>query len=154
MHRGAPGLAGSLLVGLVAAKALCLARGIPLVAVNHLQAHVYACRLAAGRDVFPCVGLIVSGGHTSLYRCRNPLDFEFLGGTIDDAAGEAFDKVAAMLGLPYPGGPSIQRAAAAGNPRAYAFPRALLGDAAWTSASAASKRPCATRSRNWGFPPK
>jgi N6-L-threonylcarbamoyladenine synthase len=121
-----PGLAGSLLVGLVAAKTICVARHIPLVAVNHLQAHIYACRLAAGRDVFPCVGLIVSGGHTSLYRCLGPLDFTFLGGTIDDAAGEAFDKVAAMLGLPYPGGPSIQRAAASGNPRAYAFPRSLL----------------------------
>jgi N6-L-threonylcarbamoyladenine synthase len=121
-----PGLAGSLLVGLVAAKTICVARQIPLVAVNHLQAHVYACRLAAGRDVFPCVGLIVSGGHTSLYRCLGPLGFAFLGGTIDDAAGEAFDKVAAMLGLPYPGGPSIQRAAATGNPRAYAFPRSLL----------------------------
>ena len=121
-----PGLAGSLLVGLVAAKTICVARQIPLVAVNHLQAHVYACRLAAGRDVFPCVGLIVSGGHSSLYRCRGPLDFEFLGGTIDDAAGEAFDKVATMLGLPYPGGPSIERAAATGNPRAYAFPRSLL----------------------------
>ena len=93
-----------------------MARQIPLVAVNHLQAHVYACRLAAGRDVFPCVGLIVSGGHSSLYRCRGPLDFEFLGGTIDDAAGEAFDKVAAMLGLPYPGGPSIERAADGGQP--------------------------------------
>jgi N6-L-threonylcarbamoyladenine synthase len=121
-----PGLAGSLLIGLVAAKTLCVALQIPLVAVNHLQAHVYACRLAAGRDVFPCVGLIVSGGHSSLYRCRGPLDFEFLGGTIDDAAGEAFDKVAAMLGLAYPGGPSIQRAAATGNARAYAFPRSLL----------------------------
>ncbi len=121
-----PGLAGSLLVGLVAAKTICVARQIPLVAINHLQAHVYACRLAAERDVFPCIGLIVSGGHTSLYRCRSPLDFEFLGGTIDDAAGEAFDKVAAMLGLPYPGGPSIQRAAEGGNPRAFAFPRALL----------------------------
>ena len=115
-----PGLAGSLLVGLVAAKALCVALGKPLVAVNHLQAHIYACRLAAGADdVFPCVGLIVSGGHTSLYRCQGPLDFELLGGTIDDAAGEAFDKVAAMLGLPYPGGPSIQKAADGGNPRAY-----------------------------------
>jgi N6-L-threonylcarbamoyladenine synthase len=123
-----PGLAGSLLVGLAAAKAICAARQIPLIAVNHLQAHVYACRLAAGRDVFPCVGLIVSGGHSSLYRCRGPLDFEFLGGTIDDAAGEAFDKVAAMLGLPYPGGPSIESAAANGNPRAYAFPRALMRD--------------------------
>ena len=106
-----PGLAGSLLVGLAAAKALCLALGMPLVAVNHLQAHIYACRLAAGEDVFPCVGLIVSGGHSSLYRCRTPLDFELLGGTIDDAAGEAFDKVASMLGLPFPGGPAIERAA-------------------------------------------
>jgi N6-L-threonylcarbamoyladenine synthase len=123
-----PGLAGSLLVGLVAAKTLCVALKIPLLAVNHLQAHVYACRLAAGRDVFPCVGLIVSGGHSSLYRCRGPLDFEFLGGTIDDAAGEAFDKVAAMLGLPYPGGPAIQRAAESGNRRAYAFPRPFLRD--------------------------
>jgi len=123
-----PGLAGSLLVGLAAAKAICVAREIPLIAVNHLQAHVYACRLAAGRDVFPCVGLIVSGGHSSLYRCRGPLDFEFQGGTIDDAAGEAFDKVATMLGLPYPGGPAIQQAAQGGNPRAYAFPRALLND--------------------------
>lgn len=121
-----PGLAGSLLVGLVAAKAICVAQGIPLIAVNHLQAHVYACRMAAGREVFPCVGMIVSGGHTSLYRCRGPLEFELLGGTIDDAAGEAFDKVAAMLGLSYPGGPSIQKAAEGGNPRAYAFPRALL----------------------------
>ncbi len=94
-----PGLAGSLLVGLAAAKALAVALGIPLVAVNHLQAHIYACRIAAGEDMFPCVGLIVSGGHSSLYRCLGPLDFTLLGGTIDDAAGEAFDKVAAMLGL-------------------------------------------------------
>jgi N6-L-threonylcarbamoyladenine synthase len=123
-----PGLAGSLLVGLVAAKAICLARDIPLLAVNHLQAHIYACRLAAEEEVFPCVGLIVSGGHTSLYRCRNPLEFELLGSTIDDAAGEAFDKVAAMLGLPYPGGPAIQNAAEGGNPKAYNFPRALMHD--------------------------
>jgi len=123
-----PGLAGSLLVGLVAAKTICVALGIPLIAVNHLQAHVYACRMAAGPDVFPCVGLIISGGHTSLYRCDGPLDFELLGATIDDAAGEAFDKVAAMLGLPYPGGPSIQQAAAGGDPRAYRFPRSFLKD--------------------------
>jgi N6-L-threonylcarbamoyladenine synthase len=123
-----PGLAGSLLVGLVAAKTICVARRVPLIAVNHLQAHVYACRLAAGRDVFPCVGMIVSGGHSSLYRCRGPLEFQYLGGTIDDAAGEAFDKVAVMLGLPYPGGPSIERAAAGGDCRAYAFPRAFLRD--------------------------
>ena len=123
-----PGLAGSLLVGLVAAKTLCAALGIPLVAVNHLQAHIYACRLADHEDVFPCVGLIISGGHTSLYRCGGPLQFELLGATIDDAAGEAFDKVAAMLGLSYPGGPSIERAARDGDPRAYACPRALLKD--------------------------
>jgi N6-L-threonylcarbamoyladenine synthase len=123
-----PGLAGSLLVGLSAAKALCVAKQIPLIAINHLQAHIYACRIAANRDVFPCVGLIISGGHTSLYRCSGPLDFELLGGTIDDAAGEAFDKVAAMLGLPYPGGPSIQRASAGGNPKAYALPRPFLRD--------------------------
>ncbi len=123
-----PGLAGSLLVGLVAAKMLCVAQTIPLIAVNHLQAHIYACRLATWDDVFPCVGLIVSGGHTSLYRCEDPLRFELLGATIDDAAGEAFDKVATMLGLPYPGGPSIQRAAERGNPDAYPFPRALMKD--------------------------
>jgi N6-L-threonylcarbamoyladenine synthase len=114
------------LVGLSAAKALALALGVPLVAVNHLQAHIYACRLAAGRDVFPCLGLIVSGGHTSLYHCAGPLDFELLGGTIDDAAGEAFDKVASLLGLPFPGGPAIDRAARAGNPRAFDLPRPMV----------------------------
>ncbi|MFO7908166.1 MAG: tRNA (adenosine(37)-N6)-threonylcarbamoyltransferase complex transferase subunit TsaD [Pirellulaceae bacterium] len=123
-----PGLAGSLLVGLVAAKTLCVALQKPLVAVNHLQAHIYACRIASGREVFPCVGLIVSGGHTSLYQCRTPTKFEVLGSTIDDAAGEAFDKVASMLGLPYPGGPVISRAAEEGNPNAYAFPRSFLQD--------------------------
>lgn len=123
-----PGLAGSLLVGLSAAKALAVALAIPLVAIDHLQAHVYACRLAAGSEVFPCIGLIVSGGHTSLYRCVGPLDFTLLGGTIDDAAGEAFDKVAALMGLPYPGGPAIEVAAREGNPRAYAFPRAFINE--------------------------
>jgi N6-L-threonylcarbamoyladenine synthase len=124
-----PGLAGSLLVGLAAAKALCLALDVPLVAVNHLQAHIYACRLSAGHDVFPCLGLIVSGGHTSLYRCATPLEFELLGGTIDDAAGEAFDKVASLMGLPFPGGPALERAAAEGNAKAYRFPRPLLDSA-------------------------
>jgi N6-L-threonylcarbamoyladenine synthase len=94
--------------------------------VNHLQAHIYACRIAAGREIFPCVGLIVSGGHSSLYRCAGPLDFTLLGGTIDDAAGEAFDKVASMLGLPYPGGPAVEAAARRGNPLAYTFPRAFI----------------------------
>jgi N6-L-threonylcarbamoyladenine synthase len=123
-----PGLAGSLLVGLVAAKTLCLATGKPLLAVNHLHAHIYACRIASGREIFPCVGLIVSGGHSHLYHCRTAFDFESLGGTIDDAAGEAFDKVASMLGLPFPGGPALSRVAAEGNPKAYRFPRAFLND--------------------------
>jgi N6-L-threonylcarbamoyladenine synthase len=123
-----PGLAGSLLIGLTAAKTICLACDLPLLAVNHLQAHIYACRLASGRDVFPCVGLVVSGGHSNLYRCEGPTDFTPLGGTIDDAAGEAFDKVASLLGLPYPGGPSIEKAARNGEPRRHRFPRPLLDD--------------------------
>ena len=123
-----PGLVGSLLVGVAAAKALCVATGLPLIAVNHLQAHVYACKIASGEEVFPCVGLIVSGGHTNLYRCDGPTDFTPLGGTIDDAAGEAFDKVGAMLGLPFPGGPAVSKAAAQGDRNAIRFPRPLLDD--------------------------
>ncbi len=121
-----PGLAGSLLVGLVAAKTLCVALDIPLVAVNHLQAHVYACRLAAGREVFPCVGLVVSGGHTSLYRCPDAIRFELLGTTIDDAAGEAFDKTAQLLGLGYPGGPAVAQLATHGDAYKYKLPRPML----------------------------
>ena len=123
-----PGLSGSLLVGLVAAKALCLATGLPLIAINHLHAHVYACRVAAKQDVFPCVGLIVSGGHSHLYRYQDALTPELLGGTIDDAAGEAFDKVASMLGLPYPGGPHISKVAENGSESAYDFPRSFYHD--------------------------
>src|SRR5436190_9679544 len=123
-----PGLAGSLLVGLTAAKSIALACGLPLVAINHLQAHIYACRLASGQNVFPCIGMVVSGGHSNLYRCDAPTDFTPLGGTIDDAAGEAFDKVASLLGLPYPGGPSIERTARGGDLRRHRFPRPLLDD--------------------------
>ncbi|AMV37496.1 tRNA (adenosine(37)-N6)-threonylcarbamoyltransferase complex transferase subunit TsaD [Planctomyces sp. SH-PL62] len=124
-----PGLVGSLVVGLTAAKALALALDVPLIAVDHLEGHLYACQLAhPDLEVYPCVGLVVSGGHTSLYSCRGPLDCELLGGTIDDAAGEAFDKVASLLGLGYPGGPEIERAAKAGNARAFAFPRSFLRD--------------------------
>jgi N6-L-threonylcarbamoyladenine synthase len=124
-----PGLVGALVVGLTAAKALALALDIPLVAVDHLEGHLYACQLAyPEREVYPCVGLVVSGGHTSLYHCRGPLDCELLGGTTDDAAGEAFDKVASLLGLGYPGGPEIERAANSGDPRAFAFPRSFLHD--------------------------
>ncbi len=121
-----PGLVGSLLVGLTAAKTLSLTLGIPLIAINHIEAHIYACRMAAGRDIFPAIGLVVSGGHTNLYDCRSPVEFELLGATIDDAAGEAFDKVAQILGLAYPGGPSIQKAGEKGNRRAFAFPRTFM----------------------------
>ncbi len=121
-----PGLAGSLLVGLCAAKALCVGLDIPLVAFNHLLAHVYACRISSGQEVFPCTALIVSGGHTSLYDCRSALDFRLLGSTIDDAAGEAYDKVASMLRLGFPGGPAIEKAAASGDRKKYAFPRPML----------------------------
>ncbi|QDU91175.1 tRNA N6-adenosine threonylcarbamoyltransferase [Pirellulimonas nuda] len=124
-----PGLSGSLLIGLTAAKTLAALSGLPLVAINHLQAHIYACRIASGREVFPCIGLIASGGHSNLYRCEGPIDFTPIGATIDDAAGEAFDKVACLLGLPYPGGPAIEHAAQRGDRTRYRFPRPLLADA-------------------------
>jgi len=121
-----PGLIGALLVGVSAAKILAMALGVPLVAGNHIEAHIYACRLAAGRDIFPCVGLVVSGGHTSLFHCQTPLEFSLLGATIDDAAGEAFDKVASILGLGFPGGPAVEREANTGNPTAHRFPRSFF----------------------------
>jgi N6-L-threonylcarbamoyladenine synthase len=124
-----PGLVGALVVGLTAAKSLALALDVPLVAVDHLEGHLYACQLAhPDRDVYPCLGLVVSGGHTSLYACQSPIESEPLGGTTDDAAGEAFDKVASLLGLGYPGGPGVERSARLGNPSAYDFPRSYLHD--------------------------
>src|SRR5207244_5052280 len=93
-----PGLVGALLVGVSAAKMLALSLGVPLVSANHIEAHVYACRLAAGRDIFPCVGLVVRGRHTSLFHCRGALSFERLGATIDEAEGAGFDKGASVRG--------------------------------------------------------
>ena len=124
-----PGLVGSLLVGLSAAKAIAAARSLPVVGYDHIAAHLYACRIAHGdRMRYPSVGLVASGGHTSLFHVHGPLDLERLGGTIDDAAGEAFDKAASLLGLGYPGGPAIERAARGGNPRAVRLPRPLAND--------------------------
>jgi tRNA N6-adenosine threonylcarbamoyltransferase len=129
-----PGLAGSLLVGINAAKAIAWAHGKPLVPVNHLEGHVYAGWLLdpgeAERDVppFPLVGLVVSGGHTFLVEMRDHLTYRLLGQTVDDAAGEAFDKVGRLLGLGYPGGPAISRAADGATARDRVFPRAWLGD--------------------------
>ncbi|MFM8708419.1 MAG: tRNA (adenosine(37)-N6)-threonylcarbamoyltransferase complex transferase subunit TsaD [Planctomycetia bacterium] len=124
-----PGLVGSLLVGLAAGKAIAAALGIPIVGYDHVAAHLYACRIAHGERMrYPCVGLVASGGHTSLFLVRGPTDLERLGGTIDDAAGEAFDKAASVLGLGYPGGPQIEAAAAGGNAKAHRLPRPLAND--------------------------
>jgi len=120
-----PGLIGPLLVGLSAAKSLAYVRDIPIVAVHHLEAHVAAAFLLDPPPEPPFIALIASGGHTLLYEVPRRGEYVRLGGTIDDAAGECFDKVAAMLGLPYPGGPSVEVAARDGNPSAFDLPRPL-----------------------------
>jgi len=132
-----PGLAGSLVVGLNAAKGVALARNLPLIGVNHLEGHIYSAWVYPAdtpnpppAPQFPLLALLVSGGHTELNLIIDHLHYRRLGATLDDAAGEAFDKVARLVGLPYPGGPSVQKAAAEGNPEAFAFPRARL-DGTW-----------------------
>ena len=122
-----PGLIGSLLMGLTAAKTLAWIHDKPLVAVNHIQAHPYAVCLDTDLSPWPCVSLVVSGGHTTLFHSTGPLACERIGRTVDDAAGEAFDKVAAVLELPYPGGPSIDRLSRQGNPEAIHFTRSAVG---------------------------
>lgn len=121
-----PGLVGAILVGLTAAKAIAFAHSIPLLGVNHLEGHIYACQMVHPTSIFPCIGFIISGGHTNLFRCRSATEFELVGATADDAAGEAFDKVASILQLGYPGGPTIEAAARGGNPRRFDFPRSFL----------------------------
>jgi N6-L-threonylcarbamoyladenine synthase len=128
-----PGLAGSLVVGMNAAKGLALASGLPLIGVNHLEGHIYSSWVYPSDTVapppapqFPLLALLVSGGHTELNLMSDHLSYKRLGATLDDAAGEAFDKVARLLDLPYPGGPSIQKVAADGNPKAFPLPRSRL----------------------------
>jgi N6-L-threonylcarbamoyladenine synthase len=123
-----PGLVGALLVGVSAAKALALAWDVPFIAVNHLEAHLYATLLEEPDLELPLVVLLVSGGHTLLVLMEDHGRYRVLGSTIDDAAGEAFDKVARYLGLGYPGGPAIDRLAVHGDPEAIAFPRPMRGD--------------------------
>lgn len=129
-----PGLAGSLVVGVNLAKGLALSTDLPVIGVNHLEGHLYSAWLyQAGskpspEPKLPVMALLVSGGHTELILMRDHLQYELLGGTSDDAAGEAFDKIARLLELPYPGGPSIQKAAMQGNPRAFNFPKARLSE--------------------------
>lgn len=123
-----PGLVGSLLVGLTAAKTIAWSLDVPLVTINHIEAHLYACQMVAEESVYPCVGLVVSGGHTHIYDCQSPTKLELIGWTIDDAAGEAFDKAARVLGLEYPGGPIIDQRATLGNVKAHKFPRPMIHD--------------------------
>lgn len=132
-----PGLAGSLVVGMNAAKGIALGRNLPLIGVNHLEGHIYSSWVYPADTAhpplepqFPLLVLLVSGGHTELNLVTEHLNYQRLGATLDDAAGEAFDKVARLIGLSYPGGPSVQKAAADGNPKAFAFPRARL-DGTW-----------------------
>ncbi|MDP9242680.1 MAG: tRNA (adenosine(37)-N6)-threonylcarbamoyltransferase complex transferase subunit TsaD [Actinomycetota bacterium] len=122
-----PGLVGALIVGLAGAKAIALATGAAFVAVNHLEGHIYANFLEHGPPAPPYVCLVVSGGHTMLVHMPEEHRYELLGQTLDDAAGEAFDKVARFIGLEYPGGPALDRAAQSGNPDAVRFPRAMEG---------------------------
>jgi N6-L-threonylcarbamoyladenine synthase len=121
-----PGLIGGVMVGLVSAKALALASGKPLIAVNHLEAHALSARLSEGVE-FPFLLLLISGGHCQLMAAEGVGSFRLYGATIDDAVGEAFDKTAKLLGLPYPGGPEIERLARDGDPRRFSLPRPMMG---------------------------
>jgi N6-L-threonylcarbamoyladenine synthase len=121
-----PGLTVALIIGLTAAKTLALVLEKPLIAINHIHAHLQSAMMDTKDLHLPAIALVVSGGHTSLYDCESALELRLLGSTIDDAAGEAFDKVASILNLPYPGGPSIEKAAKNGNPDAINFPRTML----------------------------
>lgn len=122
-----PGLVGALIIGVTAAKMLAWAWQKPLVAVDHIRAHAYSAAIGRESPPWPAIALVVSGGHTSLFLVRSPLEITRLGATIDDAAGEAFDKVGTVLGLGYPGGPLVEKLAQGGNPHAVEFPRTMLG---------------------------
>lgn len=140
-----PGLITSLWVGVLAAKTLAAEWGVPIFGVNHLVGHIYAQLINRSLPKFPLMALIVSGGHTELIWLKNPAHWKKIGATRDDAAGEAFDKFAKVLGLPYPGGPEISRAALKGNPAAINFPRPMLNDPSFDFSFAGLK----TAGRNW-----
>lgn len=148
-----PGLVGALLVGLNFGKALAYGLDVPFIGVNHMEGHLYSNFLAGEPPQYPFLSLIVSGGHTMLVHVRGPLVHTILGQTRDDAAGEAFDKVAKMLGLGYPGGPAIDSMARKGNPRAIRFPRAYLGDGGFEFSFSGIKTAVLYHLRDRGFKP-
>ncbi|WP_240610526.1 tRNA (adenosine(37)-N6)-threonylcarbamoyltransferase complex transferase subunit TsaD [Rubritalea profundi] len=121
-----PGLASSLLIGHTAAKAMAVAASKPFISVNHMEGHLLSPFIAGDKGILPNISLVVSGGHTMILHTKQFGEYELLGKSVDDAAGEAYDKVAKMLGLPYPGGPEIERVARDGSPVAYSFPRSML----------------------------
>ncbi len=147
-----PGLVGALMVGLQVAKSLSLARGIPYVGVNHLEGHLLAIRLAEDAPEPPFLGLVVSGGHTSLYDVTAYGEYRLVGSTRDDAAGEAYDKVAKILGLPYPGGLPIDLLAQKGDPKAIRFPRGLNKPDVWDFSFSGLKTSVLTHVRQHGVP--
>nr|MDA3843437.1 tRNA (adenosine(37)-N6)-threonylcarbamoyltransferase complex transferase subunit TsaD [Candidatus Kapabacteria bacterium] len=122
-----PGLIGSLIVGSNFAKGLALKYDLPIIPVNHIEGHLFTGSLHDPTLEFPFVALVVSGGHTTLFLVKSYNEYDILGSTVDDAAGEAFDKIATLMGLPYPGGPEIDKLAKEANPKAYDFPRSMIG---------------------------
>lgn len=149
----APGLVGSLVVGVAFAKAYGEALGIPVIGVNHIEAHLHSATLEHGESPWPAVALIVSGGHTELVDVRGFGDYHWLGATLDDAAGEAYDKVAKRLGLGFPGGPVIDRLAATGRPDAWKFPRPMLDRPGFDFSFSGLKTAVATAVAPHGAPP-
>ena len=149
----APGLVGSLVVGLAFAKAWGAALGIPVIGVNHIEAHLHSASLEHGESPLPAVALVVSGGHTELVEVKGLGEYRWLGSTLDDAAGEAFDKVAKKLGLGFPGGPVIDRLAASGRADGFAFPRPMLDRAGFDFSFSGLKTAVATALKGRGEPP-
>ena len=149
----APGLVGSLVVGLAFAKAYALGLGIPIVGVNHIEAHLHAGALEHGESPLPAVALVVSGGHSELFEVRGFGQYRWLGSTLDDAAGEAYDKVAKLLGLGFPGGPVIDRLAAKGRRDAFAFPRPMLDRPGCDFSFSGLKTAVVTAMAPYGAPP-
>jgi N6-L-threonylcarbamoyladenine synthase len=149
----APGLVGSLVVGVAFARAYGLALGIPVIGINHVEAHLHAAAIEHGESPLPAVALVVSGGHTELVAVEDLGRYRWLGSTRDDAAGEAFDKVAKLLGLGFPGGPAIERRAAEGNPGAFDFPRPMLNQPGCDFSFSGLKTAVALAATAQGAPP-